>query len=322
MKCRRLSKRCEPRTHGCHFHLIGSNHARSTSSSADVEILSVLVPFPLEDGVPLNPPTYLASSSKMPIHLVTSYSKFSAQHAEGISWALQQGHVVDIDVQANIAEGEAGGWDGLEDLLDKSLKLGTTEERKGIVVLCTYNTSQSRCGHQTDPPSLANILPPPHSLTLPIVKLLTHPTYRAYQDRLATLSLFPNVRIKFLPPMWDAPTPSTPLPDATRTGDSDSKDSKEKKEWKRRIKMYRQSSLFVYFSCRPNIDTLVGPAVEAFGYQRIIFGSSPSPRVSPSASNAGDWYDLARESFTELGLEQADIDAVFCDNAKNVYGSS
>lgn len=58
--------------------------------------------------------------------------------------------------------------------------------------------------------------------------------------------------------------------------------------------------------------------MEAFGYQRILFGTSPS--LSSSApSNAGDWYELARESFAELGLEQEDIDAVFSNNAKHVY---
>ena len=64
----------------------------------------------------------------------------------------------------------------------------------------------------------------------------------------------------------------------------------------------------------------VGPALEAFGYERILFGSSPSPSSS-AASIAGDWYELARESFAELGTEQEDIDAVFFGNASRVYGS-
>lgn len=64
----------------------------------------------------------------------------------------------------------------------------------------------------------------------------------------------------------------------------------------------------------------VGPVMEAFGYQRIIFGSSPSGS-STSASLAGDWYEIARESLAELGVEQEAIDAVFCNTAKKVYGS-
>lgn len=59
--------------------------------------------------------------------------------------------------------------------------------------------------------------------------------------------------------------------------------------------------------------------MEAFGYERIIFGSSPSPVVTMS-SKPGDWYEIARESLAELGVEQADIDAVFGNNAKTVYG--
>jgi predicted TIM-barrel fold metal-dependent hydrolase len=66
---------------------------------------------------------------------------------------------------------------------------------------------------------------------------------------------------------------------------------------------------------------IVGPVVEAFGYERIIFGSSHSS-ASNASSNAGDWYEIARESFAELGVEQEAIDAVFSNNARKVYGSS
>lgn len=59
--------------------------------------------------------------------------------------------------------------------------------------------------------------------------------------------------------------------------------------------------------------------MEAFGYQRIIFGSSPSSS-SKGPSNVGDWYELARESLTELGIEQDFVDAVFYGNAAKAYG--
>lgn len=53
----------------------------------------------------------------------------------------------------------------------------------------------------------------------------------------------------------------------------------------------------------------------------MLFGSSPS-----SAGEAFDlpisWYDLVRESFAELGVEQDAIDNVFMHNAKRVYGRS
>ena len=68
----------------------------------------------------------------------------------------------------------------------------------------------------------------------------------------------------------------------------------------------------------------MGPVVEAFGFQRILFGSSAAAPLSGTspASKAGDWYELARESFAELGVEQDAMDAVFSQNAKLVYGGS
>ena len=70
----------------------------------------------------------------------------------------------------------------------------------------------------------------------------------------------------------------------------------------------------------PSIVTiLVGPVLEAFGFQRIIFGSSPSP-ASKAKSNAGDWYEIARESLAELASDQEVVDAVFNGNAEKVYG--
>ncbi|KAH9161435.1 hypothetical protein EDB89DRAFT_2116826 [Lactarius sanguifluus] len=135
---------------------------------------------------------------------------------------------------------------------------------------------------------LSNILPPPHDLVLPI----------SYQSQIATLSLIPRVHLSYVPPTWNAPTPPTPVP-----GQEAPTASKEQKEWKRRIKMY------------------LGPAVEAFGFERIIFGSAPSP-ISHSPSNASDWYEIARESFAELGVDQESVDAVFCGNAKRVYATS
>lgn len=94
---------------------------------------------------------------------------------------------------------------------------------------------------------IANVLPPPHDLELPIVKLLSHPTYQAYQSHIATLSLFPRVYLSYVPPTWNAPTPPTPLLDR-----DESTPSKEKKEWKRRIKMYCKL-LAPPFACLPFI---------------------------------------------------------------------
>jgi predicted TIM-barrel fold metal-dependent hydrolase len=67
----------------------------------------------------------------------------------------------------------------------------------------------------------------------------------------------------------------------------------------------------------------VGPVLEAFGYERILFGSS-SAGSNPSRprSNAGDWYEIARQSLVELGVEQSAVEAVFFNNAKAVYGDA
>lgn len=70
--------------------------------------------------------------------------------------------------------------------------------------------------------------------------------------------------------------------------------------------------------CPPLTLHVVGLVVEAFGYQRIIYGSS----TSASSTNSNDWYEIARESLTELGVDQEGIDGVFGANASHVYGGA
>lgn len=62
----------------------------------------------------------------------------------------------------------------------------------------------------------------------------------------------------------------------------------------------------------------VAPVIEAFGSERILFGSSPYS--TKTRSNASDWYEIARESLAETGIEQAFIDNIFFRNAERVYG--
>ncbi|KAK7053357.1 hypothetical protein VNI00_003983 [Paramarasmius palmivorus] len=145
---------------------------------------------------------------------------------------------------------------------------------------------------------LSNLLPPPDQLELPLVKLMNHPTYRTFQAQIAALSLIPEVYIKYLPPSWNTAAPATPS-DASPS--LESAEAKQNKEWKRRIKMY------------------LGPVMEAFGYQRIIFGSASSASTRSSLT-AGAWYEIARESLAELGVEQEAVDAVFSLTALKVYG--
>lgn len=246
----------------------------SSSTRHGVPVVSVVLPFSLEKGLSSDlPPFSQHPSTSGPLRAFrTTFTKPSPQAAEHLHWPLEQGYTVDIDVQCDIRDGN--GWEVFEDFLTQA------RSPNGKIVV-------------------SNILPPPDDLSLPIVKLLSHPSYQTYQSRIASLSLFSEVFIKYLPPAWGAPTPpsSAPLADGT------SLDSKEKKEWKRRIKMY------------------IGPVLEAFGFQRIIFGSSTSGS-SQTQSRAADWYELARESFAELGVEQDAIDAVFFENAKKAYGST
>lgn len=70
---------------------------------------------------------------------------------------------------------------------------------------------------------------------------MNHPAYRAFETQTAALSLFPNLYIKFLPPSWNAPTPPTPHVSAGAQEDAESAEAKQKREWKRRIKMYCKS---------------------------------------------------------------------------------
>ncbi|KAJ7680429.1 hypothetical protein DFH06DRAFT_1031427 [Mycena polygramma] len=240
------------------------------AQDVSVPILSLMVPFQLQTAQQELPP--YTSGLAIPISLSTSFVKSTPEAIASLKWALSQGRPVDIDVRAALSD---SAFEGFEDLLSKAI---------------------------ADLPSvppiiISSMLPPPHDLSLSIVKLMKHPTYRSFQSQTAALSLFPDLYVKFLPPMWDAPTPATP----SSSSASDAS-SKQLNEWKRRVKMY------------------LGPVMEAFGYQRIIFGSSPSP-VSDNVSVAGDWYEIARECLAELGVEQEFIDAVFCSNAQKVYGS-
>ncbi|KAI1791349.1 hypothetical protein LXA43DRAFT_1142001 [Ganoderma leucocontextum] len=290
------------------------------SATSSTPILAIAVPFKLEDGAPTSPPSYLASgsSSKPTIALTTTFTKPSQAAIDALSWAVTQKFTVNIDVQSDLQQ--EGGWEALVDLITKAT---ASPGPKGKIVLLRLATrahveiERWSWGQWGDTAAIfrvrapANILPPPDDLTLPIVKLLTHPSYRTYQNQTASLSLCANLYINFLPPAWGAPTPPTPSPPPSSSAENVDEeadkaaraDIKEKNEWKRRIKMY------------------IGPAVEAFGFQRILFGSSAAaPLSGPSpASSAGDWFELARESFAELGLEQDDLDAVFAQNARLAY---
>ncbi|KAG2368338.1 hypothetical protein BDR07DRAFT_1448241 [Suillus spraguei] len=267
-----------------HFLILVTRLRLQSSLTQNVRVLSVAAPFELR----VIPSDYLdhSESSGIPQSLYTSYAasheapEARSQVIETLKWAFSNSRLVDIDVQSDIMSNVAK-YEVFEDLLMKA----TTDlpgDRKVPIVLL-FGTDQFS----------ANILPPPHDLNLPIVKLLADPSYRNYQAHSASLSLFPNLYVKFTPPMWNQPVPGP----ADSTSEID-----QQREWKRKIKMF------------------IGPVLEAFGYERIIFGTSPS-FAAPSLLNPADWYALVRESFAELAVEQDAIDAIFSLNAKKIYGS-
>ncbi|KAL0563875.1 hypothetical protein V5O48_018185 [Marasmius crinis-equi] len=266
--------------------------SRLAADKAQTSVLSAVVPFRL-DAAPDESVSAVLAGSTIPISLATTFdANTTSQHASTLKWALQQGRPVDIDIQVDLSDEV---FETLEDLLSKA----TTDLTKvPPIILCAPIGFIYTFLARILTVCVANLLPPPHQLELPIVKLMNHPVYRRFQAQVAALSLIPQLYIKYLPPYWEAP-PAIP---SDETPTLEGSDSRQQKEWKRRIKMY------------------LGPVMEAFGFQRIIFGSSPS-KSSKSTINAGDWYELARESLAELGVEQESVDAVFSATAFGVYKS-
>jgi hypothetical protein len=252
------------------------------TAAGDVPVLSLSVPFPLENGPPAELPAHLAQINPSQLALSISFTRFSDSLAAGIKWALKAGHVVEIEIKSELKDGEEGVEELFSKVYDENPQDG---EKKAIVI--------------------SNVLPPPSSIEIPLVKLLANPDYNAFQSHIGQIAFNPNLYIKFLPPQWNAPTPQSPTRPDTKISRGEDEDEvpgeEEKNEWKKRIKMY------------------LGPVIEAFGFSRIIFGSSPISTTGPP-SNASDWYILAKESLVELGVEQADVDAVFGGNARQVYG--
>ncbi|KAG8846093.1 hypothetical protein FRB96_002072 [Tulasnella sp. 330] len=264
-------------------HVEGKDLSDIPTSVDGIAIAAIITPTHLADRGISKLPAHVTSAN-LPISLSISFSNTPGL-VEDIRMALSAGHVVDLDVPWDAAQAESDKeWDSLVDILGKAVE-GLPEDTKAKPIV------------------LGNLLPPPHSLSVPIVKLLRHPTYQAYQAYISQLSFIPNTYLKFLPPSWKDPTPPSPGPGAmfSSTPEQGAKNDLNKEEWKRRVKMY------------------LGPALDAFGFSRIIFGSSPSPS-STSPSTPHDWYVLVREVVAELAVDQEGMNAIFCKNAKLVYG--
>jgi hypothetical protein len=60
--------------------------------------------------------------------------------------------------------------------------------------------------------------------------------------------------------------------------------------------------------------------LKRLGLDVLFFGSAPSP-VSRAQSNASDWYEIGREAFAELGVDQESVDAMSGSHAKRICSS-
>lgn len=94
---------------------------------SDVPILSVSVPFSIEDGSPLGIP----SPSKVPISLSIVFSRQTPQVVEALTWALSNGHVVDLDVQFTTDD---KSYDSLEESLSTASKNANPDS---AIVICS-----------------------------------------------------------------------------------------------------------------------------------------------------------------------------------------
>ncbi|CAK9784317.1 hypothetical protein CC85DRAFT_284854 [Cutaneotrichosporon oleaginosum] len=138
---------------------------------------------------------------------------------------------------------------------------------------------------------VSGLLPPP--LTKRSSPLLHSDEYEMHCGHLSQLSLHSDVVLKALPPIVD-----TRVAPAAWWEDAH--------ELERVVKMY------------------IGPAIEAFGTHRIVFGSQPAlpptdPAIIVPVSGAA-WYALLRKCVSELGEESEAMTAIMGKNAEEVYG--
>ena len=95
-------------------------------------VTAILVPFPIEDGIPADPPAYLESPGES-IVLYTVYTRYTPKNVEALRWALEKGFTVDIDIETNLRAGE-GAWEDLEEFLTKAIP----DVPKGKIILCVF----------------------------------------------------------------------------------------------------------------------------------------------------------------------------------------
>ncbi|ELU39285.1 hypothetical protein AG1IA_06686 [Rhizoctonia solani AG-1 IA] len=243
-------------------------------------IIALSIPYPLS-----GPPPEL--TAPVPIAYSFTFKQSSDALVEALRWASDK-HPVDIDVQVDLINDEQG-WDALEELISKVVS--DPDQQKGE----------------------ADSVSQPKPNLKPIV-LCGSPDIGIHKYKL----IDPLLCSQFAPSPWCPRGPDrqiahpSDVPGIPGTYREEGMETKDQD-----------------VPCVPDILLLatmithktlpVGPAIEAFGYSRLVFGSSPST-TSTSTSNAGDWYQIAKESVAELGVDQEGLDAVFGTNAKTIYG--
>ncbi|BEI80432.1 hypothetical protein CcaverHIS002_0109610 [Cutaneotrichosporon cavernicola] len=135
--------------------------------------------------------------------------------------------------------------------------------------------------------------PPPPPLTKRSSPLLHSAEYETHCGHLSQLSLHSDVVLKVLPPIVDTHVAgSSPWWEDVH-------------ELERVVKMY------------------LGPALEAFGTHRIVFGSQPALAPSDPATvvpvSGAAWYVLLRKCIAELGEESEAMTAIMAKNAEELY---
>jgi len=155
-------------------------YLRLKDKPTSAPIVAVMVLVALQDGIPklssfLSNPPFLVSVSA-----TVSKSLVSPQFAEGVRWALDAGTPLELDVTGGVVD-DVQGYDYLVELI---------------------SNAQEAAKKKSTPIIITNVLPPLSSIDLPIVKLLSHPGYLAYQSHVGSLSLVPHTYLKFIPPAW------------------------------------------------------------------------------------------------------------------------
>ncbi|KAG9316710.1 hypothetical protein JVU11DRAFT_2770 [Chiua virens] len=233
----------------------------------DARVLSVLIPFSLSST---DYPTYIhATDTPLPA-LTTVYDGAITVAAEAEEDAKDQAQV---ETPAK----------NLRWALEHSRVVDIEIERGIIATDASFYDSfvnlltkaiKSDANTKRTPIVLSNLLPPPLESVLPVVTMMNHPSYTTFRQRVSLLSLFENVHVKLLPPAWA-------LPESTARSEG----KLEEMELKNIIKLF------------------IVPVLEAFGFERIIYGSSPA-FASGSPELAENWYKSVLESFRELAVSQ------------------